>query len=565
REAESGRVQPDSLLAFGGRLRFLYETYSNRVHGQPHSEPWYHAPLVHHNPLAPNIHRWPLDNMFGMQYTAVGTVGSSGPHLYSYGPIAQARQWSEWRDAEVMPHRTSRGVHRTAVFQDASFASPDATYPILDLPQSGVPLVSLGALQHVQLSPLAWHPTQVIGNSWPSPYVPLSNATARALRDEQALWEDKLSQFSSSLNVDITGFHRLSNQVLMNDLSFETNQTLWDRYFLSAIPRDRFAGGRLDVNEPLPNHRLRIDAELSDQGSRAVLGDYHRAARGLWLDGGFNVHSTRVEAWKSLLRSLRNVEIPSRDSSGDGQSKLAFPGYLVAQGGSSDSLIRPEQENFWRDYRALTDDEIHELAEAIVAQVRGRAPFIGMADFVNRRLAVPTDRTQGDFAFGGVLQLALDQTSGINDDGSRNLEWRLPTEREAMRNFNYGASYWGGPALTPSPQEYRSFGVPDMRRGRWKGMGAASQITQADLLQQLAPILVVRGDTFVVRAYGEARNADGQVTAKAWCEAVVQRSPVPIDPDPATDGLDPRVLSDRPDWGRRYEIESFRWLTSDEV
>nr|MCU0781887.1 hypothetical protein [Akkermansiaceae bacterium] len=69
----------------------------------------------------------------------------------------------------------------------------------------------------------------------------------------------------------------------------------------------------------------------------------------------------------------------------------------------------------------------------------------------------------------------------------------------------------------------------------------------------------------VVRGYGEARDAAGGITARAWCEAVVQRTPEPVTPDPATGGLDPRIEPDRPDWGRRYVIESFRWLSADEI
>jgi hypothetical protein len=47
----------------------------------------------------------------------------------------------------------------------------------------------------------------------------------------------------------------------------------------------------------------------------------------------------------------------------------------------------------------------------------------------------------------------------------------------------------------------------------------------------LGPVLTVRSDTFLVRAYGDAVNpATGAVESRAWCEAMVQRVPDYVDP-----------------------------------
>ena len=60
-------------------------------------------------------------------------------------------------------------------------------------------------------------------------------------------------------------------------------------------------------------------------------------------------------------------------------------------------------------------------------------------------------------------------------------------------------------------------------------------------------------------------NINGKVLAKAWCEAVVQRTPEPVRPDQVT-GLNPRVPQDgEVNFGRRFQIVSFRWLHADEV
>jgi len=93
--------------------------------------------------------------------------------------------------------------------------------------------------------------------------------------------------------------------------------------------------------------------------------------------------------------------------------------------------------------------------------------------------------------------------------------------------------------------------------------GAATQITQADLLNRLAPSLTVRGDTFRIRAYGE--TTIGGDTLKAWCEAIIQREHSFVDEtnDPTTDTEALTIVNQR--FGRGFEIVSFRWLEPDEI
>ena len=563
-DAAQGLATPDTLLAYGGRLRFMYETYSNREHGASFNEPWFFSPLAHHNINAPNIHRWPDDNMFNLRYAVTGE-STFGPHLYTYGPIAQARQWSPWLDTEVMPHRSSAGLFRTAVFSDASFATSASVYPVLDLPLPGMALTSLGALQHVPLSPFAWHPTHAIGNSTPSPFLPLANATSFTLSKESSLWNQKLAQFSSSINTDITGFNQLPDQVLLNDLSYEMNHALWDRFFLSTIPYASFKGDHWDLARPLPNATILINPILSHNGTRSELADFHRAARALWLDGGFNVHSTSIPAWKSLLRSFREIKVPATPAITTSNKSSAFPKPATPAGGPTTAALSPDRDDFWRNYRALSDDEIDALATEIVNQIRQRAPFCGLTDFINRRLTDSSDPQQLDHAYGGVIQAALNHISKINDSGTTVADLRMPTPAAAA-TYEYGASYWGGPAATPEPQTYNTYLTEQSApTTRLKGADAASQITQADILQKIGSMLVVRGDTFVIRAYGESRDAHGHITARAWCEAVVQRTPEPITPDPDSEQLNPLIQSGHTDWGRKYQIESFRWLTAGET
>jgi len=95
--------------------------------------------------------------------------------------------------------------------------------------------------------------------------------------------------------------------------------------------------------------------------------------------------------------------------------------------------------------------------------------------------------------------------------------------------------------------------------------GAPGWIRQADILRPIAPILSARDDTFTIRTYGDARDANGNVVAKTWCEAVVKRTRDFCDNSDAADSIDPPTSPINTAFGRRYEIVSFRWLVQDEV
>ncbi|MBA4136382.1 MAG: hypothetical protein C0518_03595 [Opitutus sp.] len=83
---------------------------------------------------------------------------------------------------------------------------------------------------------------------------------------------------------------------------------------------------------------------------------------------------------------------------------------------------------------------------------------------------------------------------------------------------------------------------------------ACGATNAAMILSHLAPILGVRGDTFLVRAYGETLNPAlapsdaNSVTAFAYCEALVQRTSAPAGA-----------------FGYRYVVVYFRWLGRDEI
>jgi hypothetical protein len=201
----------------------------------------------------------------------------------------------------------------------------------------------------------------------------------------------------------------------------------------------------------------------------------------------------------------------------------------------------PDGDKAWAGYRELTDVEIGKLAEAIVAEVKLRGPFISMADFVNRRLA------EDETGRMGALQAAIEK-AGLNS--GLTIEYPL-ANKKSLPDYTHPDNL---PDATRMEQTLKPAS---------KAWGAPSYLTQADVLQVLGPALAARSDTFVIRAYGDAVDAAGKVQACAWCEAVVQRTPQPIDPDES--GPNPRLAGQAGDFGRCFTITSFRWLTPDEI
>ena len=84
------------------------------------------------------------------------------------------------------------------------------------------------------------------------------------------------------------------------------------------------------------------------------------------------------------------------------------------------------------------------------------------------------------------------------------------------------------------------------------------------MLTTLGPAISPRSDTFTLRALGESRDAKGTVLARAWCEAVVQRTASYLDSaEPAITAPPKRPVNVL--FGRRFEIVAFRWLQPQDV
>ena len=102
-------------------------------------------------------------------------------------------------------------------------------------------------------------------------------------------------------------------------------------------------------------------------------------------------------------------------------------------------------------------------------------------------------------------------------------------------------------------------------------MSAPTYLMQADVLQAIGSFISVRSDTFRIRSYGQSLDPiSGQVVAKAWYEAIVQRFPEPVNPSsPSPENPDYWTAldssGDPQPFGRRFKVLSIRQLSEDDV
>jgi hypothetical protein len=364
------------------------------------------------------------------------------------------------------------------------------------------------------------------------------------------------------------------------DHVFLLNDALWDDYFVSSLANQSRPGAssalslnanidRLVANESLPISRYRYhDGGKLPAEVKTALQDedgYLKAAGHLMVDGMFNVNSTSVAAWFSLFAGIRERQLVYRDDAGN-LRKIEVPsGKRIAlsrfdtevSGQEMDDagvgVAMPDGSKGWSGVRFLSDAQLRKLAEECVKQVKQRGPFLNSSEFINRRLS------NDDLGLMGALQSAID----YDDDAPDSL------------SINYRYKQAPGFMLKKADLGRTSFSTPDAAEGS-RLAGIPGYVIQSDLLRPIANTLSVRDDTFRIRAYGESL-ANGKVVARAWCEAVVQRVPEYQDSTNSADVparlLDASgVFSDNSAltpsnvrFGRKFRIESFRWLNAAEV
>jgi hypothetical protein len=211
-------------------------------------------------------------------------------------------------------------------------------------------------------------------------------------------------------------------------------------------------------------------------------------------------------------------------------------------------------DKVWSDVRFLSDAQLHKLAEECVKQVKLRGPFLNFSEFINRRLS------NDQLGVVGALQAAIDYDDANPDPDSINYRFKSNSDF-MMKAADLGTN---------------DFGTAEAAAGS-RFAGIPGYIIQSDVLKPIANTLAVRDDTFKIRAYGESRDPSGNVLARAWCEAIVQRDVSYVDAtnknhEPSrtmkTDGSfeENSVLTEmNRKFGRKFKISAFRWINAQEI
>jgi len=426
--------------------------------------------------------------------------------------------WASSPTVEIDP--ANRGFGASGIYaQTGREVAPFSEIPL-------APLTSLAQLRHAPINSGGQLPlqAQVVANSFAHPLLP---------PDKVQLKTDHGTYLDHSF---------FANQRLFDSCFFSSASTQSAEVFGKSRTRRQVIADFLSGKSPLPNPRMipllgGVDPDAVAKKLDNPETNFKTMAAYLGIKGSFNVNSTSVAAWEAVLASLQpNDPHVVLTASGD-LKRTRGDGVLVTRqvppvDKELDGVTDPLESSVrtWSGHRRLDDYEISQLAEEIVKQVKERGPFQSLAEFVNRR------PESGDLGLYGALEAAIAQAH-LNDKA---------TARAKPTGLNVNAAF------------------PEAARGTTAD-GAPAVINQADILTQLAPLITVRGDTFRVRAYGEAKN--GKQVARAWCEAIVQRMPAYVDPSDPPETLPEDLDADSVNarFGRRYKVVSFRWLSPEEV
>lgn len=445
--------------------------------------------------------------------------------------------------------------NRASIGPNADVSAPASDLVVHEFLKTGTPLFSLAQLQHVNISQMNLYPAYAIGNSLASVYVP---------RDKTVYTVG--SGPAGTVSPQQLPFRNLTQ---IYDISYVLNRTLWDKYFFSTVPASLTSTAQVTADYKLPNSRYVFSwkdrASVPSASELTELKTTDAAAAHLLIDGGFNVNSTSVQAWRALLYSRNSIVT---DPANAAAYRHPYSRYADSAAGISNSTP-------WQGYRILSDSQIDNLAIKIVEQIKLRGPFLSLADFVNRKIPVTGDITNPT-GLKGALQAAID---AVDADSSiivsNRINARSPfTDRNTTTGIDTGIS-----VLAASGNAIPKAADTDVIRAHWIGDDsdanatkahtsraafAPGYLSQADLLTSLGPVLTPRSDTFTIRAYGDVQNpATSSVEARAWCEAVVQRLPDYM--ETLNVSALPVAGTNNEKFGRRFRIVSFRWLTANEI
>jgi hypothetical protein len=506
RTTNGGVYETNQRTPAGGALNVLRD---GRLAGKP---------MMHHNPARPVVMMDYRTEVPGMQSHELNFVPLPG-HVDDIFEIDAAN-----RNNVLSGNTTQRGV-KSGVY--------------LELPTG--PMLTIADFRRSNALTSAYLPNfvQPIANSSVSPFMSTSKV----------------------LETGVTSYALLDHSVL-------ANYALYDRFYFSSIvpvgskQANTVLTDFLDNRVPLPNQafapylpagKSKNDAitDLLATG-RPSANAYRLAAEYQMVKGAFNVNSTSVSAWAAVLGSMRNTPVPvmwSRNGQMETKNTTNNPiapmsltnGALATDAAVNIALTDNSRTNQWNGFRELTDAQIEGLAQNIVDQVRTRGPFLSMHEFVNRQIGANSALTRM-----GTLQAAL--------------------ENSQVNNLVFNTQVPIASANVADASLYRNRTV-EANLGN-PAEGAPGWITQGDLMRIIEPLATVRSDTFVIRVCGEAFNANGVVSARAFAEAVIQRLPEYLNPVDRPSVNVYSVATAHPTnraFGRRLAVVSFRWISQEEV
>lgn len=448
------------------------------------------------------------------------------------------------------------------------------------------------------------------------------------MRDQDPLFSVGSGLAPVFLPLDKVVNHRPAENWTSIDRNHLINAALWDRYFLSSAAPEPNAGATFSERRTLAkvledlaagagtliNPRMRVwsgrNTATADgvAGVAAALKDRRRIAGQLVNEGAFNVNSTSVDAWTAVLASTKRAHVGNLAPEAPSASRNArYPRAPRADSAASLPRAPWTSAESWQGFASLDDSQLRLLARAIVDENRFRTqfrirteddrernkagslsprrfrgantgttvavptPYLGMSQFVNRFLD-PGAASQGNAVQkAGALQAAIARADADGAEiavrsgetarfgsaqlgpsqGSGQNTYAEPAYREAVEVVDAG-NRAGLATKSPSNQGHAAAFAP-------------GNVLQHDILAAIGAGLATRSDTFVIRAYGDARAPNGESRGRAWVEAVVQRTPDFCNPTQPPETAFESLTASNKALGRRFRIVSFRWLSPNDI
>lgn len=287
----------------------------------------------------------------------------------------------------------------------------------------------------------------------------------------------------------------------------------FDKYFFSSAPPSDWTSG-----DPLP-----IPSEIRTGTENARLRQADAASE-LLVKGTFNVNSLSGPAWAAVIsRTLPNWQY------GDSTDTTNLQNAFLNLSNSTDAAIEAFG-SIIEDAELTTTDADDMNSSNSTGRLAMRYPLRQLENNQIFDSSTPEDDS--------LVEFLLDE----------------------MRTFLDA----NGPFTSVS--DFVNSGVLQRAINRSNINGSLPRfspayITQASILEPIAPFLTVRSDTFVIRSISDFENtATGERFGQIICEAVVQRLPDRVDGDSAR--ISENASSNENRFGRRFVIKSINWKDS---